>query len=72
MTYKCVDFYSLEILEFHYIVGDSPSVSEGCPVALGTELVSRSTHDIDLYETCRGERKHGRRLTMSVLSRAKM
>jgi hypothetical protein len=71
-TNKQVTFDDIEILEFHYILGDNPSVTSGCPVALGTELVDKSVFDVDCYEQCRGKRKHRKKLIMPVSKRAKM
>jgi len=54
MPYKKVAFDALEVLEIHYAIGDNPSVSGGCPIALDTKLLARTLYNIDQYETLRG------------------
>jgi hypothetical protein len=71
-SYKSVFFDSLEVLEFPQIIGDSPAVSGGCPVALDLELVERTTYEVDQFEMLRGKRRNGKKLMLSVPARAKM
>ena len=66
-TTKSVQFDTLEIVEFPFIIGDSPAVSSGCPLALDTRPIHRSTFDVNHYETHRRDRRrHGKKLMISV------
>ena len=69
---KQVDFDEIEILEFHYALGDNPSVGSGAPIALGHELVDRCSIDVDIYERTRGPRKNRKKMVLSVSSRAQL
>ena len=69
---KSVCFEDIEILEFHYILGDNPSVTSGCPIALGSELVQKCVVDVESYEQTRGKRKNRKKLIMPVPTRAQM
>lgn len=69
---KQVGFDEIEILEFHYILGDNPSVGAGAPIAIGNELVDRSTVDLEFYEKSRGKRKSRKKMILSVPTRAQM
>jgi hypothetical protein len=70
-TTKSVQFDTLEIVEFPFIIGDSPAVSSGCPLALDTRPIHRSTFDVNHYETHRRDRRrHGKKLMISVQRRA--
>ncbi len=69
---KEVNFQQIEIFEFHYILGDNPACTAGCPIALGTELVDKSKYDVDFYENHRGKRKNRKRLMIPVPTRAQM
>jgi hypothetical protein len=68
-----VDFHDIEILEFHYILGDNPAVTSGCPIALGSELVQTCKLDVDEFEHHRrGKRKSRKKLMMPVPARAQL
>ena len=68
-----VSFNEIEILEFHYILGDNPAVSQGAPVALGNDLVRQKTKVLDEYELSRcGKRKNRKKLTLPVQERAQI
>ena len=67
-----VSFQEIEILEFHYILGDNPAVSQGAPVALGNDLVRRNSTELDIYESSRGKRKNRKKLALPVQERAQM
>lgn len=67
-----VRFENIEILEFHYTMGDNPSVTSGCPISLGMDLVNRVNLDVNFYEKNRGKRKHRKKLIMPVPDRAQM
>jgi hypothetical protein len=70
-TTKSVQFDTLEIVEFPFIIGDSPAVSSGCPLALDTRPIHRSTFDVNHYEQHRRDRRrHGKKLMISVQRRA--
>ena len=69
---KQVNFNDIEILEFHYILGDNPACTAGCPIALGTELVGKATYPVDYYETNRGKRKNRKKMMLPVPTRAQM
>lgn len=70
MPYKKVAFDFLEVLEFDYAIGDSPSVSVGCPIALDSDLLARTLYDIDQYEALRGptcdHNKHRLRIPVHI------
>jgi hypothetical protein len=53
---RAVSFSHIEIREFPPILGDSPSVTEGPPLALGTECISHFVQSVDEYERRRGPR----------------
>jgi hypothetical protein len=67
-----VAFDEVEILEFNYILGDNPGVSSGAPIALGDELKSSITLEVDYYEKTRGKRKSRKKLSIPVHERAQM
>jgi hypothetical protein len=67
-----VAFDEIEILEFNYILGDNPGVSSGAPIALGDELKSSVTLEVDYYEMARGKRKNRKKLSIPVHERAQM
>lgn len=67
-----VSFQEIEILEFHYILGDNPAVSQGAPIALGNDLVRRNSTELDIYESSRGKRKNRKKMVLPVQERAQM
>jgi hypothetical protein len=70
---KHVDFDCCIVYEFNLLLGDNPSVKEGCPVALGTECVNKSEFDIDVFEFVRKPRRRStKELHLSVQQRASM
>jgi len=69
---KQVDFKEIEILEFHYVIGDNPACTAGCPIALGTELVGKMKCDVDYFENNRGKRKNRKKLILPVPTRAQI
>jgi hypothetical protein len=69
---KKVAFNEIEILEFHYILGDNPAVSSGAPIALGNDLVGQKTLPVDFYELNRCKRKTRKKLALPVQTRAQM
>ena len=69
---KRVSFHEIEILEFPTILGDNPAVSSGAPIALGYDLVGRTTVAVDVYEQHRGKRKHRKKLVLPVDARARL
>lgn len=71
-TLKQVNFNDIEILEFHYILGDNPACTAGCPIALGTELVGKATYPVDDYEESRGKRKNRKKMMLPVPTRAQI
>ena len=72
MEQKTVAFDAIEILEFHYILGDNPAVSSGAPIALGHDLVDKTNIGLDYYEKNRGKRKSRKKLSLPVQTRAQM
>jgi hypothetical protein len=71
-TDKKVAFNEIQILEFHYILGDNPAVSQGAPIALGNDLVNEHSLQLDAYESVRGKCKPRRKLALPVQTRAQM
>jgi hypothetical protein len=69
---KVLDYGSNTIYEFDIIMGDNPACKEGCPIALGTELVSTYVVPFSAYERFRGDRRRGKSLHLSVPDRAAM
>ncbi|KAG7343118.1 hypothetical protein IV203_018397 [Nitzschia inconspicua] len=67
-----VAFDEVEILEFNYILGDNPGVSSGAPIALGDELKSSVTLEVDYYEVARGKRRSRKKLSIPVHERAQI
>jgi hypothetical protein len=43
----------LTIVEFPMTIGDNPSVSAGCPVALGRKPIRKDVRNLEFYEYCR-------------------
>ena len=52
-----VSFGHVDLREYRRIAGDNPSVSDGCPLAIGWEYNCRGKVDIDSYEADRVDRK---------------
>jgi hypothetical protein len=69
---KRVDFSHVEIHEFKQVIGDSPSVRKGVPVALGPELEKMSVVEIDFYEHYRGTTRPVRELALGEKDRMEM
>ena len=68
-----VTFGELTIIEFPIELGDNPSVSNGCPIRMGSEPLRTSTRNLELYEYIRKDtRRHRTRLPMSVPLRAEI
>jgi hypothetical protein len=53
---RSVAFSHVELLEFEQVIGDSPSVSNGVPIALGPKLERKSVVEINFYEQFRSRR----------------
>ena len=47
---KKVGFNEITFYDFNYILGDNPAVSCGAPLALGSDLVSTGTVEVDYFE----------------------
>lgn len=69
---KELDYGCNTIYEFEIIMGDNPACREGCPIAIGTTLLSTDVLDFDVYERFRGDRRHGKELYIPVSVRAEM
>jgi hypothetical protein len=69
---KVVEYDCNTIYEFDMIMGDNPACKEGCPIAIGTKLVSTYVVKVSVYERFRGDRRHGKELYISVPDRATM
>lgn len=52
-----VSFDHVELREYRRIAGDNPSVTDGCPLAIGWEYNCRGKVDVDSYEADRADRK---------------
>mmetsp|Transcript_17491 Transcript_17491/g.49415 ORF Transcript_17491/g.49415 Transcript_17491/m.49415 type:complete len:158 (-) Transcript_17491:278-751(-) len=67
---SAIQFTDVEIREFRVRLGDNPNCSAGAPIALGDEVACYS-RNLELYEHFRsGERRHGKKLILSVPKRA--
>jgi hypothetical protein len=53
---RSVAFSHVELHEFKLVIGDSPSVSKGVPIALGPKLERKSVVEINFYEKFRSRR----------------
>jgi hypothetical protein len=53
---RSVAFSHVELHEFKRVIGDSPSVSKGVPIALGPKLERKSVVEINFYEKFRSRR----------------
>lgn len=62
---KQVSFQSIEIIELSIALGDHPCVSTGAPLTTEWEAQSRSSFEIDFFETYRPQRRSTRELLMS-------
>jgi hypothetical protein len=70
---KKVRFRKLEIIEFPIVLGNSPAVSQGAPIGLGSEELSCRTVDIYQYDILVGDERRSRDdLKLSVSDRAGM
>jgi hypothetical protein len=68
-----ITFGELTIIEFPVELGDNPAVSSGAPIRLGSQALSTTTRNLDLYEYIRKDtRRHRTRLQMSVPLRAEL
>jgi hypothetical protein len=67
-----VRFNELTIHEFPYALGDNPACSEGCPIRLSRTAESHTTVKVDTYEWTRRKRRKGKKLKLSVETRAKL
>jgi hypothetical protein len=50
---KRVSFSDVHVIEFPIELGDNPSVTRGCPLTLGWDVLSRTSYDVDTYESIR-------------------
>ena len=67
---KCVTFNKVEIRYYPVIIGDNPSVSDGCPVTIDWEPIGISLASLDEFETFRlKSRRHCSKLSMNEMTR---
>ena len=66
---KQVSFRSIEIIELAIALGDNPCVSAGAPLTTEWEAQSRSSFEIDFFETHRPRRRSARELLISSRAR---
>ena len=66
---KQVSFRSIEIIELAIALGDNPCVSAGAPLTTEWEAQSRSSFEIDFFETNRPRRRSARELIISSRAR---
>jgi len=66
---RSISFSHVDIREYCREVGDNPTVSCGCPMALGWKYNKRGTLDIDSYEA---DRSHDPQQTLSSQEREKL
>jgi hypothetical protein len=68
-TSRRVGFGDVTVLVFHSVLGDHPSVRDGCPIALGNKLKFRSSISVDRHEQVKQARPQRQR-RMARLSAA--
>jgi hypothetical protein len=67
---KNVTFNNVEIRYYPVIIGDNPSVSDGCPVTIDWEPIGISLASLDEFETFRFKsRRHYSKLLMNEMTR---
>ena len=61
---RTVFFGNVQVLEFPIVIGDNPSVTEGCPLTIGWQMQRKTSYDVDSYEILRppNERRSGKQL----------
>jgi hypothetical protein len=69
---KVLDYDCNTIYEFDIIMGDNPGCREGCPIAIGSKLLSTDVIQLNVYERFRGNRRHGKELCIPLADRATM
>mmetsp|Transcript_16027 Transcript_16027/g.44931 ORF Transcript_16027/g.44931 Transcript_16027/m.44931 type:complete len:236 (+) Transcript_16027:109-816(+) len=67
-------FGNVEVLQFSYTLGDNPSVSHGCPIAMSADVVAQQQHRIVDYERMRlpNRRKSRKELRMPAEERTRI
>mmetsp|Transcript_38959 Transcript_38959/g.71976 ORF Transcript_38959/g.71976 Transcript_38959/m.71976 type:complete len:252 (-) Transcript_38959:96-851(-) len=68
-TLQKITFSTVEIRGYKTILGDNPSVSSGPPLSIGWDVVSTVKVHVDVYETCRPNRRQETLLAVSTMER---
>ena len=63
---------SITIQEYPIELGDNPGCSAGAPIQIGWTPFKTTIRNLDLYEYCRGDRRRGTALLLSVPERNKI
>lgn len=64
---RAVTFGYVHVREYNRILGDHPACSTGPPLALGWDVKSRASYDLEVYEKTRnGQRRGGPRSDMRI------
>jgi hypothetical protein len=50
---RTVSFGDIQVMEFPMELGDNPSVTRGCPLTIGWEMLRRTVYDVESYERLR-------------------
>lgn len=50
---RIVSFGDIHVMKFPMELGDNPSVTRGCPLTLGWEMLERTSYDVESYERLR-------------------
>jgi hypothetical protein len=50
---RTVSFGDIQVMEFPIELGDNPSVTRGCPLTIGWEMLKRTVYDVESYERLR-------------------
>jgi hypothetical protein len=69
---RTVSFGDVHIMEFPLELGDNPSVTRGCPLRLGWELLKRTDYDVESYERLRPSRRSTKQLRIPMEKRTEI
>ena len=71
---RTVTFGTVKVMLFVQQIGDNPSVSSGCPIALGSKIYKQLTYQVDTYEKLNPQvlRKTKKQLRMSSEERTQI
>ena len=71
---RTVTFGTVKVMLFVQQIGDNPSVSSGCPIALGSKIYKQFTYQVDTYEKLNPQvlRRKKKQLRMSSEERTQI